>query len=105
MYLGFKIFISTPDFNSSNGLTTELKDATTHQRNGVLYTLFDKESGDPDLLNPYIIVLEIKDLLGSFGINSILYVKYKCTIYDEALPTKLTDYILGMKTRRKELIW
>ncbi len=55
--------------------------------------------------DPYILILEVKEALGSFGARSILYHKYILTHYDGVLPTQIITWILDMARRRELLKW
>lgn len=54
---------------------------------------------------PYIAILECKDMLGTFGGRSIIYNKYKLTFFDGTLPDKVVEWALDMARRRQVLHW
>lgn len=56
-------------------------------------------------IDPYISVIEIKDLLGTFGARSLIYHKYKGTFYDEVLPDAIMNFAVDMARRRQILHW
>jgi len=55
--------------------------------------------------DPYIAVLQVKDILGTFGARTIVYHKYKLTNYDGVLPPKIIEWVLDMARRRQILHW
>ncbi len=56
-------------------------------------------------VDPYIAILEAKDILGTFGARSIIYQKYKATFYDGQLPPEVITWIMEMAQRRQLLQW
>ena len=54
---------------------------------------------------PFILVSEVKEVLGTFGSRSILYHKYKVTGYDGELPSQIIEWVLDMARRRDQLQW
>lgn len=55
--------------------------------------------------DPYIAVLQVKDMLGTFGARTIVYHKYILTNYDGKLPPKIIEWVLDMARRRQILHW
>ena len=55
--------------------------------------------------DPYIAILQVKDILGTFGARSIIYHKYTLTNYDGNLPPKIVEWVLDMARRRQLLQW
>jgi len=56
-------------------------------------------------VDPYISILEVKDILGTFGARSIIYQKYKATFFDGELPPQIIAWIMLMAQRRQLLQW
>lgn len=54
---------------------------------------------------PWILPLQIKDSLGSFGGWSIQWIKLKATYYDEPIPTEVLNFCVQFATRRGILGW
>jgi len=67
----------------------------------LLIKFFDNPANE----NPLVIVLQVKDVLGSFGQRSILFMKLKATYYDGNLPEFIVNSVLDMATRRATLKW
>ncbi len=59
----------------------------------------------PEVDNPYILVFQVKDVLGTFGYSSILWKKCIVTLYDEALPDGVVNTIKQHITKRETLDW
>lgn len=55
--------------------------------------------------DPYVAILEVKDILGTFGARSIVYHKYKLTNFDGILPEQIITWVLDMARRRQLLKW
>jgi hypothetical protein len=55
--------------------------------------------------DPYIAIMEVKDMLGTFGARSIIYNKYKLTFFDGVLPDQILQWCIDMAKRRQELKW
>ena len=64
--------------------------------------LYDKS---PDVEEPYIFVLQVKEVLGTFGYSSLLWKKCLTTFYDEALPQQIIDTIKDAIEKRELLNW
>lgn len=60
---------------------------------------------EPDIAYPLAIALEIVDALGTFGIHSMIYSKFKAVYYNEVLPKEIMDYIAATAVRRLNLGW
>lgn len=69
--------------------------------NDILVKYYENESNE----DPYLAIYQVKDMLGTFGARSIVYAKYKLTIYDGELPQKIIDWAVDMAKRRSELKW
>jgi hypothetical protein len=54
---------------------------------------------------PLVLALQIKEPLGTFGVQSLIYAKYNCTYYDETLPSEMLDVIVATAERRLALQW
>jgi hypothetical protein len=54
---------------------------------------------------PYLMVLQVKDELGTFSYSSLLYMKYKLSYFDEQLPQKIVDTLIEFAEKREELKW
>ena len=61
------------------------------------------DSGNQDV--PWILILQVKDLLGTYGGRKLIWRKVHLTFYDEALPQPLLDFCTQMAQRRKILKW
>jgi len=68
----------------------------------IIVKFFERPSTSDD---PLVLILQIKDILGTFGIRSLLYTKIKATFYDEELPTQVRTWCLEMAQRRDDLKW
>lgn len=60
---------------------------------------------DPHSDDPYFMVLQVKDELGTISYSSLLYVKYKLNFYDEPLPQVILDKLKEYALKREELAW
>lgn len=56
---------------------------------------------------PWVVVFQVKDMLGTFGDRSLVYQKIQCTLFDESLPDAVITFITTMAQRREsdELAW
>lgn len=82
-----------------------------------LYSPIEAELNEDDLLinilydtspsidNAYVVVFQIKEVLGTFGYSSLIYKKLLCTFYDEALPKQIIDVIKSNIQKREILNW
>lgn len=61
--------------------------------------------GDPNTDEPYIMVLQVKEILGTFGYSNLKWMKYWVTFYDEKLPTKVVQLIKKEINKREALTW
>jgi hypothetical protein len=70
----------------------------------ILIKLYEDVTADHE---PWVTVLQVKDILGTFGDRSIIYQKIQATYLDEALPPAVITYVTNMATRREtgELGW
>lgn len=64
--------------------------------------LYDKS---PSIDEPYIFVLQVKEVLGTFGYSSLLWKKCLTTFYDESLPQAILDTIQEAIEKRELLNW
>lgn len=60
---------------------------------------------DPESDVPYIMCLQVKDILSTISYGSILYSKYQVTFFDEALPSEITNVIRQESLKRESLGW
>lgn len=60
---------------------------------------------DPNLASPIIMVFEVKELLGTFAVETLIWSKYNCTYSDEDLPTELLETVIELSDRRLRLGW
>ena len=60
---------------------------------------------DPGSDIPYIMCLQVKDVLSTVSYGSILYSKYQVTFFDEALPAEITNVIRQESLKRESLGW
>lgn len=59
----------------------------------------------PEVSDPYILVLQVKDILGTLGYSSILWKKCVCSLYDEVLPEKVVLTLKECIKKREILNW
>jgi len=52
--------------------------------------------------DPYICIYQVKDMKGTFGARSIIYMSYQLSFYDGVLPDKIITWILDMCKRRTQ---
>ena len=55
------------------------------------------------MAKPVVLVLEVVESLGTFGINSVIQHKYNAVIHMEELPQAVIDAIVDMAHRRMKL--
>lgn len=60
---------------------------------------------NPNLAGPIVLVLEVKESLGTFGVESMIWTKYNCTYNDESLPDELLETVVELSNRRLALGW
>ena len=60
---------------------------------------------DPNLAAPIIQVLEVKEALGTFGVESMIWAKFNCTYNDQELPTEMLETVVDLANRRLRLGW
>jgi len=60
---------------------------------------------DPYSDSPYLLAMQIKDEVATLAYSSLLYVKYKATIFDEKLPQAIVDQLVAFATKRELLKW
>ena len=61
--------------------------------------------GDPNVDEPYVMVLQVKEILGTFGYSNLKWMKYWVTFYDEKLPARIIQLIKKEISKREELNW
>lgn len=59
----------------------------------------------PEISDPYVMVLQVKEVLGTFGYASLVWKKCLCTFYDEALPSQIINVIKENIKKRELLGW
>ncbi len=67
----------------------------------ILFRIFK----DPVADSPLVIALQVKEPLGTFGVQSLIYGKYNCTYFDEDLPQEMLDVLVATAERRLALQW
>ena len=55
---------------------------------------------DPNSDRPYVMILQVTEILGTFGYSSLTYMKYFVTFYSERLPQKVIDIIRDAERKR-----
>jgi hypothetical protein len=60
---------------------------------------------EPSVDLPYVTVLQVKDELATFTTNSILFMKYKLTMFDEQLPQTIINTVVDAARKRGNLKW
>lgn len=60
---------------------------------------------NPTGKQPWILVLQVKDTLGTFGSRTIQWQKMNVSYYDNRLPPEIRTYVVALAERRKELRW
>ena len=60
---------------------------------------------EPGAIEPIVMALEVVEPLGTFGSASMIYAKFNCTYYNEALPQDVLDTIAMLAKRRLNLGW
>ena len=73
-----------------------------HEDDLLVRILYDSS---PDINNPYVMVLQVKDLLGTFGYSTLTWKKAICTFYDESLPQRVVQLIKSSILKREALDW
>jgi hypothetical protein len=58
-----------------------------------------------DITQTIIACYQVKEILASLGHETVLYLKYKLTMYDEVLPDQVIQYVTEIKNQREELLW
>lgn len=67
----------------------------------VIIKFFDNPMND----KPLVLILQIKDVLGTFGQRSIIFQKVQITYYDEQLEPEVWQWCMDASLRRKILKW
>lgn len=73
-----------------------------HEDDLLVRILYDSS---PDISNPYVMCLQVKDVLGTFGYSSLTWKKAICTMYDETLPSRVIQLIRASILKREVLDW
>lgn len=62
----------------------------------------DMADGIGSLTNqrPIILILQVKEVLGTFAMESLIWSKYNCTYSDEDLPQEMLDTVVELANRR-----
>ena len=77
-----------PDYLLSNPSTMDMLDG----------------SQNPNV-RPIILILQVKEPLGTFGVESMVWTKFNCTYSDEDLPQEMLDTVVELANRRLALGW
>jgi hypothetical protein len=56
-------------------------------------------------VRPIVLVLQVKEPLGTFGVESMVWSKFNCTYSDEPLPQEMLDTVVELSNRRLHLGW
>lgn len=59
----------------------------------------------PEIEDPYVMVFQVKEVLGTFGYSSLLWKKCLVTFYDEALPEQVVRTLQQTIKKRETLNW
>ena len=70
-------------------------------RDDLLFRILRDDYSERDL----VLVLQVKDELGTFGYSKLITVKYKLSYYDEKLPPKILNNIINISKKRGYLKW
>ena len=57
----------------------------------------------PNVEEPYIMVLQVKEVLATFGYSSVMWKKVIVTFYDETLPDKIIEIIQDSIKKREKV--
>jgi len=60
---------------------------------------------EPDLEFPLVIILEVTELLGTFGFKSMVSTKYKAVYYNDSLPEEIVQTVTSIALRRLSLTY
>lgn len=71
------------------------------ERDDLLIRIWDDTVSDL----PYVTVFQVKDQLGTFTTNSLLYIKHQLTLFDEQLPNQVIQVIVDTVRKRSNLRW
>lgn len=66
----------------------------------LIRVIFDEEND-----RNYVMVLQVKEILGTIGASQLRWKKYWVTLYDEALPNKIIEIIKEATEQRETLGW
>lgn len=59
----------------------------------------------PDIDESYVMVLQVKEVLGTFGYSSLVWKKLIVTFYDEKLPNQIVTAVKESIKKRERLNW
>lgn len=78
-------------------------------QDSIILKFFDNVQGAnpnlPEATDPWILPLQVKNILGSFGGRSMIWQKVHMSYLDNPLPAELLDFVTKMANRRKILGW
>lgn len=93
--------LSITDVDNAKPFEVYCPSVSQLQRDDLLFRFI----GDPYSESPYVLVLQVKDELGTIGYSELLHVKYSVTIYDEALPSAVVSAVYAAAIKRGRLKW
>lgn len=67
----------------------------------LIFKFYDNPTGD----EPFCLVLQCKDILGTFGGRSIIWQKARFTYFDEPIDASALAWVMQMYNRREVLGW
>ena len=73
-----------------------------HEDDLLVRILYDSS---PDINNPYVMVLQCKEILGTFGYSALTWKKCIVTFYDEELPQRVVQLVKASILKREALDW
>jgi len=56
-------------------------------------------------VRPIVLVLQVKEPLGTMGVESMIWSKFNCTYSDEPLPQEMLETVVELSNRRLKLGW
>ena len=78
---------------------------TTHYSRVYIDDLIFRFILEPDTTHPLCLALTVVDPVATFGSQSVIYGKLRCTYYNQPLPQEILDSVAAMATRRGMLGW
>ena len=78
---------------------------TTHYGEVYIDDLIFRVILEPDVENPLVLCLQVVEMKGTFGAQSLLYGKLGCVYYNQALPSEVLETIDAVARRRQALGW